>query len=218
MRTSPKNRDERDEAEAVADMKEHWHAQCSDGDGGSDATLRYAHHYDTSTAKGRAAILDLLLREAGESSLHWDALARISRNLLRQRQYIPARLADWTAEVLDRALKRKHVGRPGKGPRRRTFVRDGAIWLEMYDRCDLWTPVCFADTCSGERHTALSELVAEAILGDRSQYGTVEKVWSTTRGLLPCDKLGLKALVKRKKLALVKRKKLAQETTRKKSM
>ena len=45
----PKYRDERDEAEAVADMKEHWHAKCSDG--GSDATLRYAHHYDTSTAK-----------------------------------------------------------------------------------------------------------------------------------------------------------------------
>ena len=152
----------------------------------------------------------MLLREAGESSLHWDALALISRNLLRRRQYIPARLADWTADVLDRALERKHVGRPGKGQRRSTFVRDGAIWLEMYDRCDLWTPVCFADTRSGERHTALSELVAEAILGDRSQYGTVEKVWSTRRGLLPCDKPGLKALVKRNKLA--------QETMRKKSM
>ena len=172
----PPVRDAQDEAEAVAEIRQDWHGYRSRY--WDDPARMYASDYAESTAKGRAAILDYLLSKAGASKLHWDSLALISCNLMRRRQYIPARLADWTAGVLGRVLDRAPAGRPRTGPNKDTLLRDAAIWLAMYDWHKCWTPVCVTDNRNGDRRTALSELVAEAILGNRAQYKTVEGVWT----------------------------------------
>ena len=75
-------------------------------------------------------------------------------------------------------------------------MRDGTIWLAMYEYRKHWKrhrngPVCVASNRIGERRTALSEIVAEAILGNRNQYKTVERVWTEGLGLWTIDRRAL---------------------------
>ena len=81
----------------------------------------YADVYADSSAAIRAELIRALLSEAGQSRLHWDSLACIFSTLLRRRQYIPAPLAEWAADVFDNLLERNAAGRPRTGQRHKTW-------------------------------------------------------------------------------------------------